>query len=93
METNKKVNEILDTNLVLAERLENRELEQTGTYIGLHFLKIYEPELTLGAARTVLLDTSNLISLSLINKSRATLPGSTASDTDKTRIYDNITVG
>jgi chromosome segregation ATPase len=32
MDTNKKVNAVLGTNLVLAERLQNRELQQTGTY-------------------------------------------------------------
>ncbi len=31
METNKKVNEILGTNLVLVERLKGRALQQTGT--------------------------------------------------------------
>jgi hypothetical protein len=35
MDTNKKVNEVLGTNLVLAERLQNRELQNAGTYLGL----------------------------------------------------------
>lgn len=30
MDTNKKVNAVLGTNLVLAERLQNREVQQTG---------------------------------------------------------------
>ncbi len=32
MDTNKKVNAVLGTNLVLAERLQNRELQQAGAY-------------------------------------------------------------
>ena len=32
MDTNKKVNAALGTNLVLAERLQNRELQQTSAY-------------------------------------------------------------
>jgi hypothetical protein len=32
MDTNKKVNAVLGTNLVLAERLQNRELQQTSAY-------------------------------------------------------------
>ena len=34
MDTNKKVNAVLGTNLVLAEQLQNRELQQAGTYQG-----------------------------------------------------------
>jgi chromosome segregation ATPase len=37
METNKKVNEILGTNLVLAEQLKDRALQQTGTAPRLRF--------------------------------------------------------
>jgi hypothetical protein len=48
MDTNKKVNAVLGTNLVLAERLQNRGLQQTGAYLTKSaFLTTHKPELTL----------------------------------------------
>lgn len=35
MDTNQKVHEMVGANLVLAERLQNRELQHTGMYLGL----------------------------------------------------------